>query len=101
MYMRITWGRVRSGGWDEYRKTYERVVMAHSVQVPGLRARWLVHDQEDTDTGYAVSLWETAGDMEAYERSPTYEDFLSELRPFFVDDFRTSRCEVDFGQQFT
>ena len=69
MIMRITWGRIHPGKWDEYEKTYNATVVAKSKNIKGLRGRWLAQDMADKDAGYSVSLWDSAEDMQAYEQS--------------------------------
>jgi heme-degrading monooxygenase HmoA len=101
MIMRITWGRIHPGKWDEYEKTYNATVVAKSKDVKGLRGRWLAQDMSDKDTGYAVSLWDSVEDMQAYEQSDFYKkEILPPLQPFFINAFTTSRCEVKYVQEF-
>ena len=99
MIMRITWGKLRSGSWDEFEKTYRETVAAKGGKIKGLRGRWLLQDSQDKDTGFAVSLWESAADMQAYEQSDLYrQEFAPALQPFFVGDYKTYRSEVKFMQ---
>jgi heme-degrading monooxygenase HmoA len=101
MIMRITWGRIHPGKWDEYEKTYNATVVAKSKDIKGLRGRWLAQDTSDKDTGYAVSLWDSVEDMQAYEQSDYYKkEILAPLQPFFINAFTTSRCEVKYAQEF-
>ena len=61
--------------------------------------RWLLQDTEDKDTGFAVSLWESAGEMQAYEQGDLYRQELAPaLQPFFVGDYKTYRCDVKYMQ---
>jgi len=99
MIMRITWGKLRPGSWNEFEKAYRATVAAKGNKVKGLRGRWLLQDSSDKDTGFAVSLWESAADMQAYEQSPLYkEEFAPTLQPFFVGDYKTYRSEVKYMQ---
>jgi len=67
------------------------------AQIKGLRGRWLLQDTNDKDTGFAVSLWEGAGEMQSYEQSDLYrQEFAPALQPFFVGDYKTYRCEVKY-----
>jgi heme-degrading monooxygenase HmoA len=101
MIMRITWGRIHPGKWDEYEKTYNATVVAKSKDIKGLRGRWLAQDMADKDTGYAVSLWDSVEDMQAYEQSDFYKkEILAPLQPFFINAFTTSRCDVKYAQEF-
>ena len=57
MIMRITWGKLRAGTWQEYEQAYHATVAGK--EVPGLRGRWLAQDVNDPDGGFSVSLWDT------------------------------------------
>jgi heme-degrading monooxygenase HmoA len=101
MIMRITWGRIHPGKWDEYEKMYNATVVAKSKNIKGLRGRWLAQDMTDKDAGYAVSLWDSVEDMQAYEQSDFYKnEILPPLQPFWINAFTTSRCEVKYAQEF-
>ena len=65
--------------------------------IDGLRGRWLLQDTDDRDTGFAVSLWESAAAMQAYEQSDLYrKEFAPALQPFFAGDYKTYRCDVKY-----
>jgi heme-degrading monooxygenase HmoA len=99
MIMRITWGKLRPGSWHEFEKTYRETVAVKGQHITGLRGRWLLQDSQDKDTGFAVSLWESMADMQAYEQSELYKnEFLPALQPFFVGDYKTYRSEVKYFQ---
>jgi heme-degrading monooxygenase HmoA len=101
MIMRITWGRVHPGRWNEYEQTYRATVVAKSKNITGLRGRWLVQDVNDKDAGFAVSLWDSIEDMQAYEQSDFFKkEILTPLQPFFVNAFTTSRCDVKYAEEF-
>jgi heme-degrading monooxygenase HmoA len=97
MIMRITWGKLRSGTWQEFEQAYHTVVVGKAVK--GLRGRWLAQDSNDPDGGFAVSLWETQEDMQAYEQSDAFQrQILPALQPFFVGEYTTYRCDVKYAQ---
>ena len=54
MIMRITWGKLRAGTWQEYEQAYHATVAGK--EVPGLRGRWLAQDVNDPDGGLSVSV---------------------------------------------
>ena len=89
MIMRMTWGKLRAGSWNDFEKTYRETVAVKGGKVKGLRGRWLLQDSQDKDTGFAVSLWESAADM---------QEFAPALQPFFVGDYKTYRSEVKYMQ---
>ena len=99
MIMRITWGKLRPGSWNDFEKAYRATVAVKGRDVKGLRGRWLLQDSVDKDTGFAVSLWDTPEDMQAYEQSAVYQkEFAPVLQPFFVGDYKTYRSEVKYMQ---
>ena len=101
MIMRITWGKLAPGTWSEYEQTYNATVVAKSTNIKGLRGRWLAQDVQDHDAGYAVSLWDSQEDIEAYEQSDFFkQEIVVHLRPFFIGDFKTTYCEVKRSQEF-
>ena len=58
------------------------------------------HQQRPAWTvAHAVSLWENAAEMQAYEKSDLYQkEFAPALQPFFVGEYKTYRCEVKYMQ---
>jgi heme-degrading monooxygenase HmoA len=96
MVIRVTWGKLRAGAWDEFERTYRANVIVKGGNIKGLRGRWLAQDSQDRDTGFAVSLWDNLADMQAYEESALYREIVAPLQPFFVGDYKTYRCEVKY-----
>jgi heme-degrading monooxygenase HmoA len=96
MVIRITWGKLRTGAWGEFERTYRETVLTRAKSPKGLRGRWLAQDTADKDTGFAVSLWDNAADMQAYEQSALYREIMAPLQPFFVGDYKTYRCDVKY-----
>jgi heme-degrading monooxygenase HmoA len=97
MIMRITWGKLRAGCWQEFEQTYEETVAGKDV--PGLRGRWLAQDIQDPDGGFAVSVWDTLDALQAYEQSAVFrQEMQPRLQPFFVGEYTTYRCDVKYSE---
>ncbi len=97
MIMRITWGKLRSGTWNEFEQTYHATVVGK--EITGLRGRWLAQDVQDPDGGFAVSLWDTLEDMQAYEQSDFFQQEAQPvLQPYFAGEYTTYRCDVKYSQ---
>ena len=95
--MRITWGKLYPGTWDEFERVYKSTLAGKEIK--GLLGRWLARDVNDRDGGFAVSLWETIDDLQAYEQSDAFRDmYAPSLRPFFSGEYMTYRCEVTYSQ---
>jgi hypothetical protein len=41
MVIRITWGKLRSGAWGEFERTYRDNLLTKGKRLKGLRGRWL------------------------------------------------------------
>ena len=101
MFMRIIWGRLRPGQWDQYEAAYKNALRPGAQNIKGLQGRWLVRDVNDPDAGYSVSLWDSMEAIERYESSEFFRrKVLAALQPFFVGDFTTNHCEVRVMEEF-
>lgn len=98
MVIRVTWGKLQAGTWNEFERTYRATVVAKGKNINGLRGRWLAQDAGDKDTGLALSLWDNMSDMQAYEQSALYREIVGPLQPFFVGEYKTYRCEVKYAE---
>ena len=95
MMMRITRGKVHPGTWSAFEQAYKATVVAKGAEIDGLRGRWLVRDDHESEAGYAVSLWESREEMWAYEQSAFYtQELLPALQPFVVGEFTTTYGEM-------
>lgn len=99
MFIRISWGRVDPGKWDEYEAAYRDGVAA-AGRVNGLKGRIFSRDLDDPDTGYSISLWESAADMEAYEAGAAERDILPRIQPYFGGAFVTNRLEILLDERY-
>jgi heme-degrading monooxygenase HmoA len=99
MYMRVAWGRVEPGRWDEYETAY-RSGAAEAGRPAGLLSHRLLRDIDDPDTGYTMMVWDSEESMKAYEDSGNYETRLAPIAPFFPAAFVVNRLEVVMDEQF-
>ena len=94
MHVRLTWGRVKPGLWDDYEAAYREVLLDETTGVPGLQGRILLRDVDDRDTGGTLSFWEDANAAQVYEDGELRSRVLPALEEFFAHDFITHICEV-------
>jgi heme-degrading monooxygenase HmoA len=100
MLVRIIYGKLKPGSWDSYEQAYKEV-MSSTGKIAGLRGRWLTRDVDNLDAGYSISVWKDEAAMRAYENSDVLKDtILPKLKPFFLGDYTTSRCEMRFLENF-
>jgi heme-degrading monooxygenase HmoA len=69
MFLRISWGALKPGTWEDYEATHQRVVPGIG-EVEGLRGRIVARDVDRPDTGYSISLWDSLEEMQSYEQGP-------------------------------
>ena len=79
MYMRMSWGSLRPGSWDDYRRYYLDRVVPSTKAISGLRQRQLLRSTENSDEGISLSTWESLDDLMAYERSESRRGLLREV----------------------
>ncbi len=96
MYMRIVWGKILPGKWNEFEVAF-KAAMAVRGEVKGLKDHWLARDQSDANAGYSITLWDTESDMRAFWESSIRKDVMAPLEPFYVNQFTTTHCEVTYA----
>jgi heme-degrading monooxygenase HmoA len=90
-------GEIAAWYWAAYEQAYQATVAGKTVA--GLQGRWLAHDVQDPDGGFAVSLWDSLEAMQAYEQSAIFrQEIQPTLQPFFVGEYTTYRCDVKYEQ---
>ncbi|MFM1813318.1 MAG: hypothetical protein RLZ98_13 [Pseudomonadota bacterium] len=93
MFARIVWGKIQPGRWDDYEAAYKKSVESRG-RVDGLVVQWLARDQNDKDAGYSVSVWESEAAMNAYVGSPTHKAMTEPLKPYFVNQYTATHCDI-------
>jgi len=95
MFMRITWGQLQPGAWDPFMVKYHEVA---DPATPGLLARWVVQDTNNTDSMFAITLWDTRESIRAWETSDDYRGrFLPAVEPFMIGSYSVSVSEVRYA----
>lgn len=94
MFIRITWGKLKPGAWDDYEAAF-RKVMPQTMGAPGIRGRWLIRDLDEKDAGYSIAMFESERDMRAYtENADVRAAIRQALDPFHTGEYTTKHCEV-------
>ena len=58
MFVRMVWGKLRPGSWNEYESHYKENVIG-KANITGLLSRQLLRSTEDPDEGISLSNWDT------------------------------------------
>lgn len=90
MHMRVTWGRIKPGKWDEYEALW-REYAKRTAGSKGLKQRYLLRDNDTPDAGYSISLWESAADFEAHMASRVAP---AEMEQCFVGQYVVNVCDL-------
>lgn len=93
LYVRLTEGRVYPGTWADFETAYK--VHVETCAAPGLRMRWLVRSTSDAETFFTVSIWDTLGHMESFERSDAVRrQILKHIARHLCGISSAHHCEV-------
>jgi heme-degrading monooxygenase HmoA len=99
MQMRIIWGKILPGQWDAFEVAFKQALEIRG-EVNGLKAQWLLRDQNDPDAGYLISQWENEEDMRAFWDSKKRSEAMSVLQPFYVNQFTITNCTVQIAASY-
>lgn len=82
MFVRMVWGRLKPGAWEEYEKYYLEKVFPYNERFDGLLRRAILRGIAGADEAVSLSTWETEEALHGYEES--------NLRKQFADDIQKS-----------
>ena len=92
-YIRMVWGKLRPGSWEEYERHYHERV-AGSTTAKGLQERQLLRSTEDPDEGISVGIWDTVDDLLNYERSEFRQSLVKEVEHLYRGDHWVKHFEI-------
>ncbi len=96
MVVRITWGRVKAGKWNQFEQAYRSATEGKKVK--GLKSRWLCQDTKDRDGGFTITLWDSEQAMADYEKTETFQQVLKAVQPFFIDEYKSHTCDLKYSK---
>lgn len=93
MFIRMVWGKLRPGSWEEYERHYhERLTTG--THIKGLMERQLLRSTEDPDEGVSVSIWETLDDMRNYETGDFRQNVAREVEHLYRGEYWVKHFEI-------
>jgi heme-degrading monooxygenase HmoA len=98
MFARVAWGKVKPGTWESYERIYRQEILPASRQVKGLRFRELLQSTDDPNEGISLSLWDSAEDLAAYEKSSAYQGVVDRVKEFYVGEYWIKHFDVRLGE---
>ena len=94
MYVRMVWGRLRLGTWDEYERYYNEHIDRVTRDMPGFRGRQLLRSTENPDEGMSVTFWNTHEDIRNYDGSPQYQVAAREVEHLYTGEYSVRLYEI-------
>ncbi len=68
MVVRMFWGKLRLGKWEEYERYYNATVVPTTAKMEGFRSRQLLQSLENPDERISLTFWENSQDLVNYVR---------------------------------
>ncbi len=94
MYIRMVWGKLRPGTWQNYERHYHDRVANASNAVKGLQERQLLRSTEDPDEGISVSIWNSVEDLLEYERGDFRQRLAKAVEHLYRGEYWVKHFEV-------
>ncbi len=80
MYVRMVWGHLKPGAWEEYERYYLEKVFPFSNQIGGLLSRSVLRGIDGEDEAVSMSVWRTEEDLQGYENSNLRKQFAEDIQ---------------------
>jgi|ERR1700677_949321 heme-degrading monooxygenase HmoA len=94
MYMRIAWVQTEPGQAAKYEEAFKQVYYADTM-----RAVWLGQTNDNPDSLFIVTLWDS---MEAIKEWESSADYLKNINPmlnsFILGNYSVSVCEMKYSR---
>ena len=94
MFIRMVWGKLRPGSWEEYERHYHERLASSAGNIKGLTERQLLRGTEDPDEGISVSIWETLDDLRAYETGEFRQNVAREMEHLYRGEYWVKHFEI-------
>ena len=99
MHVRIVWGKIRPGMWDDYKKWYMEKVIPSTQGMKGLQGRRLVRNVDDPDEGISVTFWDSLEDLHAYEQSEARRQISQEGEQLYAGEYWIKNFETEYSSE--
>ena len=96
MFVVVSWGKLKSGKWDEYQRYFTERLVPATRELDGLRSRQLLKGADDPDEGVSLSFWADKESWETYHNSELREEVHQESEALYTGDYWIKHFEVKF-----
>ena len=94
MFMRIAWVQTEPGQAEKYEEAFKKVYRADTM-----RAVWLGQANDNPDSLFIVTLWDSLEAIKDWESS---SDYLKNINPmlnaFILGNYSVSVCEMKYSR---
>lgn len=97
--LRMAWGRVLAGTWDQYQAIYKNKIESTVKTIDGLQVRELLRSTEDPDEGVQVTVWATEEDMNNYMGSEVHRSLVKETDHLHKGEYWVKFFDFDSSRQ--
>lgn len=80
MYVRMVWGHLRPGRWEEYENYYREKVFPLDETIDGLLSRSILRGIDGEDEAVSLSVWNTEEELHWYENSNLRKQFADDIQ---------------------
>ena len=94
MYVRMFWGRLKPGKWDEYERIYKENIPKLTEGIGGFHGRQLLRNTENPDEGMSMTFWDTLEAMQSYAQSPLHKDVASRAEHLYAGEYWVRNFEI-------
>ena len=93
-FLRLSWGKLKPGAWDEFEKHYNEQVAPKASTVKGLQVRGLLPSTDTPDEGLSLTMWDTMDDMRNYDLSGEIPANVSQVEHLFTGEYWIKHFEI-------
>ena len=94
MFVKVFWGRLRPGKWEEYEKLYNEHISRVSEGLTGFKGRQLLRSTENPDEGVSITMWDTLEDLREYDQSDERQRAAGAAEHLYTGEYWQRNFEV-------
>ena len=94
MYVRVLWGRLRQGMWDEYERYYSEHIEPVSRGMEGFRGRQLLQSTESPEEGMSITMWDTLEALRGYDADPRRQEVGKGVQHMYTGKYWVRNFEI-------
>lgn len=98
MFMRLVHTKINPEKFQDFRKFYDKKVIAELQKTPGCLCAGLMQSEQYRDECISMTLWEQQQHAEAYEESGLFQKLLAQARPYLAD---SSEWKMQLSKDYT